>query len=175
MRVDPWSKQELLFTIRDCHSLVAYVDNHLQWNMDHSNCMGWPKKFWVIESLSYELCSSVFQFLANLSKICEIFLACEKKTMMLCLLHKNVNTSSRRKGNLMALTAVYEFELWLKVQDMPSKLSSPRQRPWSLAWIKQVFQLSEVELTRFHCTINVSGRSAETDFRPIFFTFSVVF
>jgi len=49
--------------------------------------------------------SSVFHFLAKLSKMCEIFL-CEKKKMKLSLLHKNVNTSSHIKGNLMALTAV---------------------------------------------------------------------
>jgi len=67
---------------------------------------------------SYELCSpyvatiaspfrfSVFHFPAKLSKICEIFLSCENKTMKLGLLHKNVNTSSNIKGNLMALTAV---------------------------------------------------------------------
>jgi len=34
--------------------------------------------------------------------------------MKLGFLHKNVNTASHRKGNLMALTAVYQFELWLK-------------------------------------------------------------
>jgi len=34
-----------------------------------------------------------------------------KKTMKLGLLHKNVNTSGHREGNLMALTAVYQFEL----------------------------------------------------------------
>jgi len=50
--------------------------------------------------------SSVFYFLAKLSKICEILFSCEKKTMKLSLLHKNVNTSSHIKGNLMALTAV---------------------------------------------------------------------
>jgi len=61
--------------------------------------------------------SSVFHFLAKLSKICEIFFSCEKKTMKLSLLHKNLNTSSHRKGNLMALTTVYQFELWLKVGD----------------------------------------------------------
>ena len=44
--------------------------------------------------------SSVFHFLAKVSKLCETFL-CEKKTMKLSLLHKN----------LMAITAV---ELWLK-------------------------------------------------------------
>jgi len=51
--------------------------------------------------------SSVFHFLAKLSKICEILFSCEKKEMKLSLLHKNVSTSSHRKGNLMALTAVY--------------------------------------------------------------------
>ena len=50
--------------------------------------------------------SSVFHFLAKLSKVCEIFRSCEKKTMKLSLLHKNVNTSSHIKGHLMALTAV---------------------------------------------------------------------
>jgi len=44
--------------------------------------------------------SSVFHFLAKLSKICEIFFSCEKKTLKLSLLHTNVNTSSHRKGNL---------------------------------------------------------------------------
>ena len=56
-------------------------------------------------------CTSVFHFLAQLSKICEIFFSCDKKTMKLSLLHKNVNTSSHRKGNLMALTPVYQFKL----------------------------------------------------------------
>jgi len=49
---------------------------------------------------------SVFHFLAELPKICEIVFSCEKKTMKLSLLHKNVNTSSHIKGNLMALAAV---------------------------------------------------------------------
>jgi len=47
--------------------------------------------------------SSVFHFL---TKLCEIFFSCEKKTMKLSLLHKNVNPSSHIKGNFMALTAV---------------------------------------------------------------------
>jgi len=55
--------------------------------------------------------SSVFHFLAKLSKIWEIFFSCEKKKMKLSLLQRNVNTSGHRKGNLMALTAVYQFEL----------------------------------------------------------------
>jgi len=95
---------------------------------------------------------SVFHILAKLCKICEKFFQCEKKTMKLSLLHKNVNTSSHRKDNLMALTTVYQFELWLKVWDKPSKLSLPRQGPWKLVWVKQAFELSEVELTEFHCT-----------------------
>ena len=70
-----------------------------------------------MKSLSYELCSpfaltgvmlslcfnhvaavaspfrsSVFYFLAKLSKISEISFSCEKKTMKLSLSHKNVNT-----------------------------------------------------------------------------------
>ena len=52
--------------------------------------------------------SSLFHFLAKLSKICEIFFSCEKKTMQLSLLHKNAITSSHRKGNLVALTTVYQ-------------------------------------------------------------------
>jgi len=36
--------------------------------------------------------------------------------MELSLLHKNVITSSHRKGSLVALITVYQFELWLKVQ-----------------------------------------------------------
>jgi len=55
--------------------------------------------------------SSVFHFLAKLSKICEIFFLCATKTTKLSLLHKNANTSSHREGDLMALTAVYQFEL----------------------------------------------------------------
>ena len=55
--------------------------------------------------------SSVFHFLVKLSKICKIFFSCEKKTIKLSLLHENINTSSHRKGNLMALTAVNQFQL----------------------------------------------------------------
>jgi len=47
--------------------------------------------------------SSVFHFLAKL------FFTREEKTMKLSLLHKNVNTSSHIKGNLMALTAVFSL------------------------------------------------------------------
>jgi len=107
----------------------------IKWNLDKSNCRGPPRfELWVMLSFCFShvvtvvspVRSSVLQFLAKLSKICKIFFSCEKKTMTLSLLHKNVNTSSHRKGNLMALTAVYQFELWLKVLDMPSKLSLPR-------------------------------------------------
>jgi len=73
--------------------------------------------------------SSVFHSLAKLSKIFVIFFSCEKKTMKLTLLHENVNTPNHRKGSLMALRAVYHFKLWLKVRDMPSKLSLLRQEP----------------------------------------------
>jgi len=38
-----------------------------------------------------------------------------------------------------------------KVRDMPNKLSLPRQGPWNLVWVKQVSELSEVELTEFYC------------------------
>ena len=91
--------------------------------------------------------SNVFHFLAKLS--------CEKEKIELSLFHKNVNTSSHRKGNLMALTADYQFELWVKVPELPTKLSLPRQGPWNLVWVKQVFELSEVELTAFHCSYSL--------------------
>ena len=55
--------------------------------------------------------SSVFHFSAKLSETCDIFFSCEKKTLKLSLLDSNLNTSSHRKGNLMALTAVLQFEL----------------------------------------------------------------
>jgi len=53
-----------------------------------------------VATITSPLHSSVFHFLAKLSKIYEMFFSCEKKTMKLRLLHKNVNTSSHRKGNL---------------------------------------------------------------------------
>ena len=135
-------------------------ENKIQWNLDNSNCREPPKKFelWVMLSLCFshvatvasQFRSSIFHFLAKLSKICEIFFSCETKTMKLSLVHKNVNTSSHRIGNLMALTIVYQFELWLTVRDMPSKLSLSGQGPQNLVWVGQVFELSEVELTKFH-------------------------
>jgi len=106
-----------------------------------------------VATVASPFCSSVFHFLAKLSKIWEIFFSCEKKTMKLSLLHKNGNTSSHIKGSLMAPTTVYQFELWLKVRYMPSKLSLPRQGPWNWVWVKQVCELSEVELTEFHCIL----------------------
>jgi len=71
---------------------------------------------WVMLSLCFSCLASpfspnVFHFLTNHFKICEIFFSCEKKTMKLGLLHKSVNTPSHRKGNLMALIEVYQFEL----------------------------------------------------------------
>jgi len=90
---------------------------------------------------------SVSYFLAKLSKICETLFSCDKERLELSLLHKNVNTSSHRKGNLMALTTVYQFKLWLKVRYIPSQLSLPRQGPWNLVWVNRVFKLSEL-----HCT-----------------------
>jgi len=59
-----------------------------------------------VATVAGPFCSSVFHFLVKLSKSCEIFFSCEKKTMRLSLLHKNVNASSHRKGKLMALTVV---------------------------------------------------------------------
>jgi len=67
--------------------------------------------FSCVATVAILFCSSVFHFLAKLSEICEIFFSCEKNTMKLSFLHKNVDTSSHRKGNLMALTMVYQFEL----------------------------------------------------------------
>jgi len=58
--------------------------------------------------------SSVFHFLAKQFKICEIFFSCEKKTMKLGLLHKNVNTSSHIKGKLIALIAVVSLTKGLR-------------------------------------------------------------
>ena len=98
--------------------------------LDNLNCRG-PQK-----SLSYKLCSpfalatsfrsSLFHFLAKFSKIVRFSSHVKRNKMKLSLLYKNVNTSSHRKSNAMALTAVYQFELRLKVRDMPSKLSLPR-------------------------------------------------
>jgi len=67
--------------------------------------------FYHVATMAGPFRSSVFHFLAKLFEICKIFLSCEKKTMTLSLLYKNVNTSSHRKGNLMGLVAVYQFEL----------------------------------------------------------------
>jgi len=36
---------------------------------------------------------------------------------------------------------------------MSSKLSLPRQGPWNFVWVKQVFELFEVELTEFHWSL----------------------
>jgi len=110
-----------------------------------------PLCFSHVATVASPFRSSIFHFLAKRSKTCQIFSCEKKKTMKLSLSHKNVNTSSHRKGNLMALTAVNQFELWLKVRDMPSKLSLPRQGPLSLVWVKHVFELSRVELTEFCC------------------------
>jgi len=62
------------------------------------------------------------------------------------------------KGNLVALTTVYLFELWLKIRDMPRKLSLARQGPWNLVWlwVKRVIELSEAELSEFHSTYNLN-------------------
>ena len=96
--------------------------------------------------------SSVFHFLAiNFLKFVRFSSHMKRKTLRLSLLHKKVNISSHRKGNLVALTTVDQLEVWLKVRDMPSKLSLPRPVPWNLVWVKQLFDLSEVELSEFHC------------------------
>ena len=59
-----------------------------------------------VATVAGPFCSSVFHFQAKLSKICDTFFSCEKKAMKLSLVHKNVNTFSPIKGNLIAPTAV---------------------------------------------------------------------
>ena len=66
--------------------------------------------------------SSVFHFLAKLPKICKIFFSCAKRTMKLSLLHKNVNTSSHRKGNL---TALISSSYDLKFEIFPANYHYP--------------------------------------------------
>ena len=116
--------------------------------------------------------SSIFHFLAKFLKFAEIFFSWEKKAMKLNLLRKNTKTSSHRKGNLLALTAVYQFGLWIKVWDIPSELSLPRQEPWSLVGGKQVFELPEVELTVFHC-MSLSYRALYSCFSILWMTLSL--
>jgi len=92
---------------------------------------------------------SVSYFLAKLSKICETLFSCDKEGLELSLLHKNVNISSNRKGNLMALTAVYQFELYLKIWYIPSQLSLPRQGPWNLVWVNRVLNYPRSSYSSF--------------------------
>ena len=60
-----------------------------------------------VASVAGSFCSSVFHFLAKLSKICENFFSCKKKNNEV----RFVNTSSHRKGNLVALTIVYQLRV----------------------------------------------------------------
>ena len=92
---------------------------------------------------------SVFHSLAKFSKNCAIFFSCEKKTMTLGLIHKNVNTSSHIKGNLIALTTVFSSSYDWRFEICPANYHYPW--PWNLVWVKQIFELSEVELTGSHC------------------------
>jgi len=49
-------------------------------------------------------------------------------------------------SNLVALTTVYQFGLWLKVPEVPSKVSLARQGPWNSVWVEQVFRVIRVAL-----------------------------
>ena len=55
------------------------------------------------------------------------------------MLYKNVNTSSHRKGNLAALTTVYQLEIW------PSNYHYPGDdhETWFELSVQQVFESSE--------------------------------
>ena len=62
---------------------------------------------------------------------------------------------------------------------MPSKLSLPRQGPWNWVWVKQVFELSEVELTEFHCTFfhqlrHGMGQHFAPPFSEAYFCFELI-
>ena len=127
---------------------------------DHQKTLSYAKfELWAMLSLCFShvvtvaspFRSSVFHFLA---KICEIFFSCEKKNMKLSVLHKNLNTSSHRKGSLMALTTVYQFELWLILWDIPSELSLPRQGPCNLVWVKQVFRGRVIQVSLWYNVCN---------------------
>ena len=93
-----------------------------------------------MKSLSYELCFPCalvlpmwrvhFALVCSISwldllKFVRFSSHVKRKTMKLSLLHKSVNTSSHKKGNLMALTAVYQFELWLKFEICPVNYHYP--------------------------------------------------
>jgi len=145
--------------------MVCASENQVQRNLDTSNCRGPPKMFelWVMLSLCFSHVAtvaspfrfSVFHFLAKLSKICEIFFSCKKKNNEVKFVTRECTHISHRKGNLVTLTTIEQFQLWLKVRDIPCKLSFPRQRPWNLVWIKQVFwgRVNRVSLYltwRFH-------------------------
>jgi len=119
------------------------------------NCREPPKKVCDEKFELWVMLSLCISHVATVASPFRDFPFMKRKIVKLSLLHKNVNMSSHRKGNLMALTAVYQIELWLKVQDMPSKLSLPRQGPWNLVWVKQVFELSV-----FQCNIPCKKFSA---------------
>ena len=94
---------------------------------DHQKLSYEKFELWVMLSLCFShlataaspFHSSVFHFLAKLSKICEIFFSYEKKNNEVKLVTQECEQSSHRKGNLVAV------EWWPKVRDVPSKLSSP--------------------------------------------------
>jgi len=96
--------------------------------------------------------SSVFHFLAKLSKICEIFFSREKRTMKLSLLHKNLNTSSHIKGNLMALTAVFSSSYDWKFEICPAIIIT-QAGTMKLGLSLASFRVIRGRVTKFHCII----------------------
>jgi len=117
--------------------------------LSYELCSPFALAMWPLQQVHFALMCSI-SWLSFL-KFVRFSSHVERKTMKLNLLYKNVDTSSHKKGTLVALTIADRFELWLKVRDVSSKLSLPRQGPWKLVWVKQVFKLSEVELSEFHC------------------------
>ena len=74
--------------------------------------------------------SSVLNFLAKLSKIYAIFFSCEGKTMKLSLLHKNINTSSHRKDNLMAQFIDSSYDLKFEIYPANHHYPGRDHEPW---------------------------------------------
>jgi len=68
--------------------------------------------------------------------------------MKLSLLHKNVNTSSQRKGNLMALTGL-SVRVITKSSRYAQQIIITQAGPMKLG----LPELPEVELTEFHCIL----------------------
>jgi len=124
---------------------MRYGETWITWTAgNHKKGLSYDKfELWVmlflcishVATVASPFHSSAFHFLLNFLNVVRFSSHMERKTMKLSLLHKNENTSSHRKGTLVALTTVYQFESWLRVWDMPSKLSLTRQGPWKLVWV----------------------------------------